>query len=166
MDYVDLVLRWIHILSAVTVAGGIIFWRFVLMPAAYSLPENERQNILEASRGRWAKLVMLGTAALLVTGLVNAVRMITANTFGVHPYHTLVLIKLILAMAFFYIAARLSGRSEAAGRFRDRLPFWLNITLALVLALVLVGGYMKNIPRFAKPGAANTLATPAAAEQP
>ncbi len=145
MDLTDLVLRWAHILAAVTAAGGIVFWRFVLMPAAYSLPDSDRQNILEAVRGRWAKLVMIATFVLLLTGIVNAVRSIKAYSLS-SDYHIMVMVKLVLAMAFFYIAARLSGRSESAGRFREKMPFWLNVMLAITVALILVGGYMKHIP--------------------
>lgn len=150
MDYVDLLLRWVHVLAAVTAAGGIIFWRLVLLPAAGRLADEERQHVLDAVRGPWAKLVMLATLALLVTGLVNAVRIITA--YELPPaYSWLVMAKLVLAVGFFYLAARLSGRSEAAGRFRQRLPFWMNVALALVIALVLIAGYMKNMPRTPKP---------------
>lgn len=149
MDYVDLLLRWIHILAAVTAAGGIVFWRFVLVPAVEGLSDSERQNVMAAVRGRWAKLVMLATLLLLVTGIINAVRIIETYSLP-KPYATLVMVKLVLAMAFFYLVARLSGRSDAAAKYREKLSFWMSVALALVLGLVLVAGYMRNMPRTPK----------------
>ena len=158
MDYVDLLLRWIHILAAVAAAGGIIFWRLVLVPAVQSLNEGERHNVLESVRGPWAKLVMLATLLLLVTGIINAVRIIQSYALP-STYHALVMVKLVLAMAFFYLIARLSGRSAAAAQYRERLPFWMSVALALVLGMVLVAGYMKNIPRSLKSDAGTSVQT-------
>jgi uncharacterized membrane protein len=159
MDIATLVFRWAHILAAVTAAGGIIFWRFVLLPATSKMSDEDRQNVIDATRAPWARLVMIATFALLVTGLYNAVTNIKAYDYPGQPYHVLVMVKLVLAMVFFYLAARMSGRSEAAGRFRERLPFWLNVLLAVVLGLVLTGGYMKNMTRVAKPTTAEVAQT-------
>ncbi len=150
MDYPALILRWIHILSAIALAGGTFFCRYALIPGLQSLDETQRDALQDAIRPRWARLVMLSSAFLLLSGLWNGVTNIMTYQFPNPLYHGLVGIKLLLALALFFIAARLSGRSEAATRFRQRRTMWLNLNVVLAVALVCTGGVMKSQPHVLK----------------
>ncbi len=151
--FVDLVLRWIHILSAMILVGGTFFLRFSLAPTLQAQSHELQQSLLTGWRPRWAKLVMLTSGLLLVSGLVNAVRIIIAYKFSPDgaPYHALVAVKLLLAMAIFWISAVLSGRSSTAEKFRGKMSFWLNVNVILTVLIVALAGYMKMIPREVKP---------------
>ena len=151
MPYLDLGLRWMHILCAVGLVGGTYFWRFALWPALRSVDQDLRTPLLGAIRGPWARLVMITSGLLLLSGLVNAVRIIQAYQFveGA-PYHLLVAIKLLLALAVFWVAAKLSGRSESAERFRENMGTWLTVNVVLTTLLVCLAGYMKVSERTLK----------------
>ena len=149
IDVIDLVLRWLHILAAITLVGGTIFWRFVCVPGLAHLDESTRKEVFSGLRSRWSRLVMLGTALLLISGLVNLYQIMGQYELP-RPYHMVFGIKFLIAMVIFYIAARLSGRSPAADRFREKLGFWLNVNLVLAILVVCLAGYLKVIPHTPK----------------
>ena len=150
MDFQVLALRWIHILCAIALVGGTYFWRFALAPAMDGLDSAQRDKIADAVRPRWARLVMITSALLLLSGLWNAVANIKAYQFEGGLYHALVGIKLLLALAIMFIAAKLSGRSEGAATFRQKQTFWLTINVVLATVLVCVAGVMKVSPHNVK----------------
>ena len=73
MDPMTLVMRLFHILPAVFLAGGILFMWSSLLPGLGTLDEESRKAAFGAVRGKWAKIVMISSALLLVTGFYNAV---------------------------------------------------------------------------------------------
>jgi uncharacterized membrane protein len=157
MNYTDLLLRWLHVFSAIAMVGGTIFWRFVLFPSLQSIPEDRRADLLSTIRGRWARIVMIGSAVLLVSGLINAVLAIQRYAFSGPAYHIMVSVKLLLALVVFWLAATLSGRSQNAERFRKRMGYWLTVNLVLAVILVGLAGIMKLTPRQPKSEATTTL---------
>jgi hypothetical protein len=151
MNYLDLILRWLHIYSVIALVGGIFFWRFVWYPATCMLAENEREDVAAAMRRPWSRIVAVSSGLLFVTGLVNAVRIIQRYEFPSETYHVLVGVKLVLALAVFYISAVLAGRSSTAQRFRQNASFWLTLNTLLAVLLVGIGGFMKMTDRTLKP---------------
>lgn len=147
---VDLILRWLHILSAITLVGGTFFLRFVWYPSTASMTPSDRESHFSGMRGGWSKLVMASTLFLLVSGLVNAVTNI--KRYELDPtYHMLVAGKLLVALAMFFFCARVAGRSESAVKFRESIGKWLTINSLLALLLVGMAGYMKLVPHVPKP---------------
>ena len=143
MDYLSLMLRWLHIGSAIILVGGIVFWRATLLPALETLSQSDRDELLTSLRRRWARWVMLTSGLLLISGLVNAVLNIKQYEFAGSLYHILVMVKLMLALTLFWIASVLSGSSVLAQRWRPKTKFWLNVGLGLAVLLVAVAGIMK-----------------------
>jgi putative copper export protein len=143
MDYLNLLFRWLHIVPAAAMLGGIIFVRFCLLNPHRD--QNVHFSPFEADDGlrrRWMKLVSVSTLCLLASGLYNGLHKILA--YQLNPdYHGLFGAKLLLGLAVFYLAALLAGRSERAKRLRQRETQWLNWLLILSLLVVLIGGYMK-----------------------
>jgi hypothetical protein len=146
----DLLMRWIHILAAITLVGGTFFLRFSLAPALAGQSPQLQQTLLAAWRPRWARLVMIASGLLLLSGLVNAVRNIIAYQFPGAPYHALVAVKLLLSLVIFWLSAVLAGRSDLAQRFREKLSFWLTVNVMLAIAIVGLAGYMKGLERIPK----------------
>lgn len=150
MDYTGLLLRWFHILPAVVLAGGVFFMRWPLAPATGELDDGVRENLRQAIRRRWAIVVMVTSALLLVTGLFNAFWNIDGHwgekPVG-HAYHAMVGIKLLLALALMMISSLLAGRSALADKLKERATFWMNVNVALAIAIILLGGVMKLTPR-------------------
>ncbi|RIK82503.1 MAG: hypothetical protein DCC68_06320 [Planctomycetota bacterium] len=151
VNWLDVVLRWMHILAAVTAAGGTLFARFALLPSLEETLAPEQRQALHASiRGRWSKIVAASIAFLLVSGLVNfinAVRLYDLPKF----YHALFGVKFLLALGVFFIASVVSGRSALAERFRRDARKWLSINAVLVVLIVLISGVLKVAEKTKKP---------------
>ena len=63
-EWLNLVLRWGHILSAIFLMGGTFFMRVALLPAMAELPEKEREEMADRVRGPWATAVMTSRTAI------------------------------------------------------------------------------------------------------
>lgn len=141
MDYVGLLSRWLHVLPAVMMGGGILFCRLCLAD------KNSTTSVFdqhESARKRWMMLVSVCTLLILLSGSYNFyAKLITYRLGGL--YHGLFGIKLLLGLVIFYLAAVLAGRSETAKKFRQRETHWLNLLSVLVVVVILIGGYMKVI---------------------
>ncbi|MDX1964492.1 MAG: hypothetical protein SFX18_15170, partial [Pirellulales bacterium] len=70
-DYVNLILRILHLLAAFAAAGGAIYARFALVPVLSSLPVEQRGELQASLAARWSKVVMASIGILLVSGLAN-----------------------------------------------------------------------------------------------
>ena len=132
MDYLSLMLRWLHIGSAIILVGGIVFWRSTLLPALETLSPPDRDKLQTSLRQRWSRWVMLTSGLLLISGLVNAVLNMKQYEFAGNLYHILVTVKLMLALTLFWIASVLSGSSVLAQRWRPKTKFWLNVGHAMI----------------------------------
>ena len=144
----DILSRWVHVGTAVVVLGGSCFLRFVVMPAAASLPEAEH----EAFRGRlmktWKRFVHGGIALFLLSGFYNYLVVSVPKHRGDGLYHALMGTKILLALAVFVLASALVGRSKAFAAIRRDNRRWLAITVLLGFAIVLISGFLK----IARPG--------------
>ena len=141
-DILSYVSRWLHILPAIALVGGTMLMRWVVLPAAAALNDEQRQTLRDQLRGRWARLTMISVTLLLLSGLYNAA--MKAINFQLDPlYNGLLGVKILLALAIFYLSSVLAGRSATAERFREKETFWLNLTLTLAVILVCIAGVMR-----------------------
>ena len=150
MEYLNLILRWLHVLSAITLVGGVLYVRFSVVPTLESLDESQRETVGAALRKNWAKFLMISIALLLVTGITNMV--LTPKT--IEPdlksnYSMMAGIKFMLALPVFYIVSLINGRSDNAAKFRQKSRLWLNIAVALCVVIVMLAGYLRFMPRAA-----------------
>ena len=159
-----LVLRYMHIFGAIALMGGAIFMRFALVPSAGELADETRRQLHERVRSRWSKVVMLSAALLLLSGIANLGLAARYEFDGPVSYNMLGGIKFLLALPVFYFASVLAGRSATAQKFQANAKFWLNLNLALAVAVVLLGGVMRFIPRELKSAQADEAAQLAPAE--
>ena len=144
-----LILRYMHILGAIALMGGTIFMRFALVPTVPELDDKSKAVLHEGVRSRWAKFVMISAALLLISGITNmglAARYDFAPPVG-KMYNMIVGIKLILALPIFLFASLLTGRREAAKKFQANRVLWLNVNLMLAVLMVLIGGFLRYVPR-------------------
>ena len=142
-----LVFRWLHVIPAMILMGGTIFLRCSLVPAAAAVDNSD--DLREAVRKRWARLVMLSVLFLLISGLYNFhQKAVNFKMDGM--YLALLGIKILLALGVFYLVAVVSGRSNTAKRFREKEIFWLNVLVAMMVAIVCIAGYFKVVPIPAK----------------
>lgn len=165
MVVLGMILRWMHILSAIALMGGAIFQRMVLLPAAELLPNEAHEKLKAAVRGRWSRVVMASAGLLLLSGLANFGILIVAyqldkSTLVGGKYHMLFGIKFLLALVVLYIASMLAGRSSMAERARQNARFWLSLNLVLATAVVCLGGILRQADRTLKPSESSSVASP------
>ena len=142
-ELLSLISRWLHILSAIALAGGTIFIRFALVPASQS--DNRGDPSSESTVYRcWSRIVMVSIGFLLISGIYNAA--IKAVEYDLGPmYHSLLGIKILVAIAVFALASLLAGRSALARKLRARERAWLNLNLFLMVVVVMIAGYLKQM---------------------
>jgi uncharacterized membrane protein len=163
IDFLGVVLRWMHILAAITAVGGTIFSRVALLPAASSLPDDPRRALLEGIRSRWSKFVAAAILLLLVSGLWNFMQMERAYKLGA-LYHALFGIKFLLAFAIFFLASALNGRSALAQKLRANARWWLTVNMTLGILVVCISGVLRGLPHPPKVAAAPAAVAPLRAE--
>lgn len=144
IDPLSLVLRLLHILSAITLMGGTIFMRFALSPAASELPDDAHQKLRAGVIGRWKIFVMAASGFLLLSGLVNYI--LTVKAFAMPKlYHPLFGVKFLLALPIFFIASLLTGRTALADKIRQNAKMWLTVNLILATLVVAIGSTMRSL---------------------
>lgn len=133
------VMRWVHILSAIVAVGGMLFIRVVLMPAVReSLTEEQHAVLRDRVMARWRRIIAVTIGLLLLTGIYNFVVLSVPKGKEASSYHLIFGIKFILAFAVFFLASALTGRSPALAGIRAKAGFWLtlNATLAIIVVLL------------------------------
>ncbi|HWB13726.1 MAG TPA: hypothetical protein VG826_31160 [Pirellulales bacterium] len=157
LDWLAIVLRWMHILAAITAVGGTIFMRAALVPSVVVLADDERKKLHEQVRSRWVKFVMAAILFLLASGLYNVLRRFNAGIPADFKrlYHGLFAVKFLLALAIFFLASALTGRAAALARFRQNAKFWLSVNLTLAVIVVCISGVLRFIPAEKTPPAAS-----------
>jgi uncharacterized membrane protein len=158
--FVLLASRVLHVLGSIVLLGGIFYLLMVIAPrVAASGSRPDADAWFGGNRAAWAKWVGIATAVLLVTGLFNFVTIIQSNNIA-KSYHMIVGLKILVALVIFFFAAILAGKTALAERFREKMRFWLAVTMCLGLLIVIIGSVMRSYPRTPKVIAGPTLVAP------
>jgi len=158
--FVLLASRVLHVLGSIVLLGGIFYLLAIISPrVAASGTRPDADAWFGGNRAAWAKWVGIATAVLLATGLFNFYSIVTTNQIAT-SYHMLVGLKILVALVIFFFAAILAGRTALADRFREKMRFWLAVTMCLGLLIVIIGGVMRSYPRTPKATAGPTLVAP------
>jgi uncharacterized membrane protein len=148
IDWLGLVLRWLHILAAITAVGGTIFMRLALLPAASTLDAAQRQALFASLRPRWSKMIMGAIGFLLISGLWNFILINQsfkqADVKIPALYQPLFGVKFLLALGIFGIASVLAGRSAATEKFRQNAKYWMSVNLILATLVVCISGVLRS----------------------
>lgn len=138
----ELVVRWLHVLAAVTWLGGMLFIALVLVPVARRVQDPRLRADLIAQSGRrfrtvgWAAL-----AVLVVTGVGNLYFkpwMLRVPAFQVKA--GLVVLALALsAVHDFFLGPRASRLPPDITGPRRRVSWIARLNLLVVVAIVLLG---------------------------
>jgi uncharacterized membrane protein len=147
LDYILLVLRYMHILGAIMLMGGAVFARFAVVPTLKKLNPVDQETVHSELRRRWSKFVHISSFFLLVSGIANLGIYGAKYEFTTFPLYNMVAgIKFLLALPIFFIAALLTGRGKLAQKIQANTKYWLTVNLVLAVLMVLIGGGL----RFAK----------------
>lgn len=144
MYWLMLASRVLHILGAIVLVGGLFYLRTVVTPSVVPAAAADQQ--FGGRRAAWAKWVGIATLVLLATGLWNYVQIIKLHERFAPSYHIIAGLKMLAALALFFLASLLAGRSAAAEALRDKMRSWLGVALALGILTVVLGGVLRSYP--------------------
>lgn len=134
------VLRILHILSAIIIVGGLFYAKIILVPAGADPYAGNRQV--------WARWVGMASLFLLVSGLINFMNLVGLAKEQGTPlpptYHMLFGIKFLLGLFVMFLAAILAGKTALADKFRQNMGRWLNIAWTASLAIVIIGALLRT----------------------
>lgn len=140
--FLALLSRVAHTTCAATLLGGLIYMRFVLAPAE---PDGDAEAALFAGRRKaWAACVGVCTGLLLISGTINLLLVMWNYKNLPKLYHPLFGVKFLLAIGLMAIMAFIAGKTGLAEKMRSSLRKWLNLALALGLAIFLLGGMLRS----------------------
>ncbi len=159
IDWIALILRWLHLVAASAAIGGTLFMRLALVPAMGVLDGGAKKSLHAELRRRWSKVVMAAILFLLVSGFINFyfnLQMFKLTTEGKAPasYQAIFGIKVMCAFVVFFISSALVGRGQATEKLRENARFWLNLNLVLLLTIVALSNVLRGthaVPKDYKP---------------
>lgn len=156
MLLLDLILRWMHIFGAIMLVGSTIFMRTVCVPAKIISGDEPSEAYSEVQRRAWARMVIIASSQLLISGIVNVILIVQRYEFDKSQfpgglYHPLLGVKFLLAMMVFFLAAAISGRSSLAQKLRQKECTWHTVNMVLAIIIVCMAGLMRLAPREEKP---------------
>lgn len=98
-DALNVLMRWLHITSMVVLIGGVLYARFVIVPAVSSLPAQDQDTLGGAMAARYRSLLYFAMLFLTGTGIYNMVM-----NLGRGPlYQALLGVKMLLVLHVFAV---------------------------------------------------------------
>lgn len=143
MDWLAILSRWTHVGTAIVLVGGTFFLRFVLTPVAAQLPDTEHAKLKSLVMAAWKKFVHVGIALFVISGFYNYLVVAAPLHKGDKLYHPLIGTKILLALAMFFIASALVGRSKTFEGMRRNSNSWQSVILVLATIVVGISGFAK-----------------------
>ncbi len=129
---IAILMRFLHIFSAVTIAGGLLGWKFATQPALDAAAADKRSALSDVAAAAWRPLAIFGVGGLLVSGLYNA-----ANVHGVTKmYYVALGIKVLLALHIFasVILATKPGNPKRARQMAGAA--WVAVVVVVISVLL------------------------------
>ncbi|MFN3653111.1 MAG: hypothetical protein ACK47B_26320 [Armatimonadota bacterium] len=142
MFWVNLLMRWLHVASAVVGIGATVMMRFVVMPNAAELAARIQPA--------YKRLIHSSLGLVLLTGFYNylvvsipAVRAAREQQLpGFEMYHAVMGVKMLLSLVLFGIAIFALQPREGAAENRKSL---LSVNVVLGFLILLVAAYLRRL---------------------
>ena len=137
----SLLVRWLHLLAAITWIGGMLFIALVLVPVTRRFADPAvRARLLQESGRRFRAVAWVALGLLVATGLAN---------LWLRPYLLaaprfqwklgLVVLALALSAVHDFVLGPRAGRPGADPAARTRASWLARVNVLVVLAVVLLG---------------------------
>ena len=137
----SLALRFVHVLAAVTWAGGMLFIALVLVPVVRRLPDPALRTRLVHEVGvRFRAVGWVALGVLVATGLVNLwlrPELLTTTRFWWKA--GLVALALLLSALHDFMLGPRAGRPGADPGARVRASWVARVNVIVVLVIVVIG---------------------------
>jgi uncharacterized membrane protein len=90
-------MRWLHIVSAMTILGGFVYARYVIAPALAGYPAGEAATLSNRSVAQFRPILYTAIVTILISGLYNY---LTKPAYPPH-YHMVIGIKFLVVLHIF-----------------------------------------------------------------
>ena len=124
----------LHVLSVILAVGGMAFLRFVALPFAEGLPEEEKARFQENLRTRFFPILSGSFALLMLTGLHHITRLISSGM----AIPGALIAKIVLALVFIIVGVALTIPNGFPGMEAKRKSY-LSLNLLLAAVIVFLG---------------------------
>jgi hypothetical protein len=132
MEYLPVLFRFLHIVSAVVLVGGVIGWLYTLVPGLAALSPEVRAKAESAAAASWRPVVLTTIALILISGTYNFL-----HKTGLTPaWHAVFGIKALLALHVFAVAAIATGQGSTR-RARQLTGVAISGVIVILLSAVL-----------------------------
>ncbi len=135
----DPFLRFLHLFSAAALAGALLFQIVALWPAAQTLPDEMRGDLLNTLRKRFIRIQHPAIVLLLLTGLYQWHRNHAPYEAGGALTHTLLGVKIMLALLAMTIAIAASINKLPGPPAR-----WARLNLVLLMAIFALAAALRQ----------------------
>src|SRR5205814_8481247 len=143
MDFVNLISRWLHVASAVTLLGGFFLFPLAVEPALRGKPDGDA--LAADIRQRFKRLAHTAIGLLLITGFYNylAVAAPKARTAGIAAeYNGVMGMKILLGLTVIGISIVLLAPIRLMPENRTR---WLTANVVVGLAVLAAGAFLRRL---------------------
>ena len=136
-----LLLRWVHVLAAITWVGGMLFIALVLVPTVRALGDaTVRTRVIRDSGQRFRAVAWIALAVLVLTGLLNLwLQPFLLRSARFHGKLGLVGLALILSAFHDFVLGPRAGLPGADPSARLRASWVARLNVLVALAIVLLG---------------------------
>lgn len=142
MEWLDLLMRWLHMVSVAVVLGSTALLGLVLAPTLKGISEESRRPLAQGIKTRLKILVHSGVAGILLSGLYNTHQ---AWKTSLSPYPAVYLVKVLLALAVLAVAL-FAFSDRSGGGSPSYLPSrWLPLGLGLGLVVIALSAYLRTL---------------------
>jgi hypothetical protein len=148
--WLNFLMRWLHVASAVAAIGSILFVRFALVPALAGMANGK--ELYAALEPKFKKILHSGLGLALLTGFYNygvvtvaAIKRLKATHADLgllSSYHAVMGAKMLLSFALFGLAIALLKPADTLPENRKSS---LSVTLVLGLLVLAIGAYLRRV---------------------
>lgn len=122
-------MRWVHIVSVISLLGGFIYARFFVAPVLATLPAGETSDLSNRIIGQFRPILYTAMVAVLISGLYNY---LTKASYPPH-YHAVIGVKFLFVLHIFATALLYSIPNANEGNRLRRLNSMIISGLVIVL---------------------------------
>ena len=132
MPALNILMRFLHIISAIALLGGVLAWVFAVTPALAALSDDARKKVDNAIAAALRPFVLGSIGGLLVSGIYNFL-----NKTGLTPaYHAVIGVKFLLVLHVFAVAI-IATKADNIKRSRQLIGVACSGIVIVILSAIL-----------------------------
>ncbi len=134
-DVLFVVMRWLHFTSFITLIGGILYGRLVMIPALGTLAPDAGKALESRAFTAYRPFVLAAVTGLIISGMYN----ILTNPGHTVKYHILLGVKLMLVLHVFAVAFLITQPQN------PRRARMMTGTIVSGLIIIAISAYLRRI---------------------